>query len=94
MSTIQIRMFGKFEMAVDDRSVNSVRSQKVLELFCFLILFCDRPHNREQLAETFWGEHSTADSKKYLPKILWQLQSELELVLDPSCSRLIQVEQV
>jgi DNA-binding SARP family transcriptional activator len=93
MSTIQIHMFGKFEMVVDNRSVNCFRCQKALELFCYLILFCDRPHNREQLAEMFWGEHSTVDSKRYLRKILWQLQSELELVLDPSCSHLIQVEQ-
>lgn len=92
MSTIQIRMFGKFEMTVDNRTVIRFRCQKALELFSFLILFSDRPHNREQLAEMFWAEHSTADSKKYLRKILWQLQSELELILDSSCLRLIQVE--
>ena len=93
MSTIQIRMFGKFEMAIDGRSVHCFRCHKAQELFCFLILFYDRPHNREQLAELFYGEHCTADSKKYLRKILWQLQSELELILDPNCSHLIQVDQ-
>ncbi len=92
MSTIQIRMFGKFEMVINDRSVIRFRCQKALELFSFLILFSDRPHNREQLAEMFCAEHSTADSKKYLRKILWQLQAELELILDSNCSRLIQVE--
>ena len=93
MSTIQIRMFGKFEMAIDGQSVDCFHCHKVQELFCFLILFYDRPHNRDQLAELFYGEHSTADSKKYLRKILWQLQSELELVLDPNSYQLIEVER-
>jgi DNA-binding SARP family transcriptional activator len=54
MSTIQIHMLGKLEMVVDNRSINSFHCQKALELFCYLILFCDRPHNWEQLAEIFW----------------------------------------
>jgi DNA-binding SARP family transcriptional activator len=93
MSTVQIHMFGKFEIISNDLPVNCFHCQKALEVFCFLLLNRQRPHHREQLAEVFWGEHSTTDSKKYLRKALWQIQSELEQHLDPANSGLIQVEQ-
>lgn len=92
MSTIHIHLFGKFEVCDGDQAVACFRSQKALELFCFLILFRDQPHHREYLAEMFWGERCTAESKKYLRKTLWQLQSALEQLPAPGVTHLIRTE--
>lgn len=92
MSTIKIHLFGRFQVCADDRAVDCFRSQKALELFCFLILFRDQPHHREQVAEIFWGQRCTSESKKYLRKTLWQLQSSLEQLPDTGQADLIRIE--
>jgi DNA-binding SARP family transcriptional activator len=74
MSTIRIHLFGRFEIYSDEHLVVPFHCQKAMELLCFLLLYRDKPHFREKLAETFWGSRSTAESKKYFRKTLWQLQ--------------------
>jgi len=92
MSTINIHLFGRFETFVGDRPVECFCSQKALDLFCFLILFRDRPHHREHLAEIFWGQRCTSEAKKYLRKTLWQLQSGLEKLSVENRDKLIRIE--
>jgi DNA-binding SARP family transcriptional activator len=60
-------------------------------LFCYLLLHRDRPHARETLAGTLWGNSPTAQAKKYLRQALWQLQAALDL--PPAApERFLQVE--
>jgi DNA-binding SARP family transcriptional activator len=66
--------------------------QKAQELFCYLLLYPDRPHPRESLAGILWGESSTSQSKKYLRQALWQLQSALNSQEDVNTRCLLQVE--
>lgn len=51
-------------------------STKMQELFCYLLLFRDKPHSRELLAEVLWS--NSTQSRKYLRKTLWQLQTALD----------------
>ncbi len=71
-------MLGRFVITVDGQCVDSFHSQKALELFCFLLLYPKRIHHRDKLADLFWGDRCTSESKKYFRKTLWQLQSSLD----------------
>ena len=41
---------------------------------CYVLLFRERPHHREILAETLWQSSSGAQSRKYLRQALWQVR--------------------
>lgn len=81
MSSIKVFLFGKFRMEVGTDLSQKIEPQKAKELLVYLLLNRDQPQPREQLAEVLWGEIPPEQSKGYLRKALWQLQSVLE-----SCS--------
>ena len=79
MSRLRISLFGRFRVEYDGSThTKSLESRKVQELFSYLLLYRDRLHPRESLADFFWGENSSAQSRKYLRQALWQLQSSLK----------------
>ena len=85
MSRLRISLFGRFHIEDDGRPrTKSLDSRKVQELFSYLLLYRDRLHPRESLADFFWGENSSAQSRKYLRQALWQLQSSLNAADDPA----------
>lgn len=92
MSTIDVHLFGKFAIYVENQAVECFRCRKALDLFCYLMLHREQPHHRDQLAEAFWGHRCTAESKKYFRKTLWQLQSALEQLPYPANTNLLLVE--
>ncbi|HNB51191.1 MAG TPA: BTAD domain-containing putative transcriptional regulator [Anaerolineales bacterium] len=73
----KIKMLGRFSLLREDNQPVEIESRKALELFCYLLLYRNRPHTREALAETIWGETSSSRSKKYIRQALWQIQSAL-----------------
>ncbi|CAN5872846.1 hypothetical protein BH10CHL1_BH10CHL1_42590 [soil metagenome] len=75
---LTVSLFGKFSVQFDDLTSTHLDSAKVQELFCYLLLHRDRAHPRENLANLLWSEVSTAQSKSYLRKTLWQLQTALD----------------
>jgi DNA-binding SARP family transcriptional activator len=75
---LTVRLFGKFCVHFDRQELVDLAPGKAQELLCYLLLHRDRPHNRETLAGILWGDSSTAQSKKYLRQVLWQLQSALD----------------
>lgn len=81
MGAIKVFLFGKFRIEVDTALVQKFDPYKAKELMVYLLLNRDRPQYREQLAEVLWGEIAPEQSKGYLRKALWQLQS----VLEPHC---------
>ena len=78
MSTVKVFLFGKFRIEVDTSVVPKFEPSKAKELLVYLLLNRDQPQAREQLAEVLWGEIASEQSKGYLRKALWQLQSSLE----------------
>ncbi len=79
MPTVTIRLFGKFCVQCQEQELAGLAACKVQELFCYLLLYRDRPHPRETLAALLWGDAPTAQSKKYLRQTLWQLQTALDV---------------
>ena len=74
---LTISLFGKFSVQFGNRTIDDLEKCKVQELFSYLLLHRDRPHPRENLANLLWSDVSTAQSKSYLRKALWQLQTAL-----------------
>lgn len=78
MSTLRVRLFGKFSVQRDSEVVKGPQSSKEQELLCYLLVRRERPHSREMLAALLWGDSSTEKSKKYLRQALWRLQAAPE----------------
>ncbi len=77
MSALQINLFGKLCVRRDDRLLGGFTAARVQELFGYLLLFRTRPHPRESLATVLWGDVPSAQAKKQLRQVLWQLQTAL-----------------
>lgn len=78
MSPLQIQLLGKLHVQRNDATILGLESRKVQELFCYIVLHRDHTLSREPLASVLWGDCSTAQSKTYLRKALWQLQNALD----------------
>lgn len=78
MPGLSIRMFGRFCVQRNDKTVNGLDACKLQELFAYLLIHRNSPHPRETLAALLWGDSSTGQSKKYLRQALWQLHSALD----------------
>jgi DNA-binding SARP family transcriptional activator len=92
MSILHICLFGKFKMLYGEQVLADFDAYKAQELFCYLLIHRDRPHTREALADLLWRGRSTAQSKKYLRKTLWQLQAALGSQVGPLGKRVLLVE--
>ncbi len=78
MDALRISLFGKFCLQQRGHVVGELDSCKVQELLCYLLLYRDRPHARELLANLLWSDQTTSRSKQYLRKAIWQLQSTFD----------------
>ena len=78
MSQLRISLFGRLCIQREGQALPGCEAHKARELLCYLLLHRSRPHAREALASLLWGDQcTTAQSKKYLRKALWQLQAAL-----------------
>lgn len=94
MPALRITLFRKLCIQYDGLILAGCRSQKALELFCYLLLHHELPHHRETLASKLWGDHcTTVQSKRYLSKALWQLQTELRKISEQFDDELLEVDQ-
>ncbi|MDQ3247580.1 MAG: hypothetical protein M3Q45_00085 [Chloroflexota bacterium] len=75
---IAVFLFGKFSVQLSGQPYKDLESCKAQELFGYLLLHRDQPQSRESVASLLWGDTSTAQSKSYLRKALWRLQSALD----------------
>ena len=92
MSSVSIRLFGKFSAQFAAQKIDGLEAPRLQELFSYLLLYRGRPHARETLAALLWGDSPTATSKKYLRQALWQLQSALNSDTAPPTGHLLVVE--
>lgn len=93
MAQLNIRLFGKFEFTRGEQHADALITGRIRELMCFLLLHRGKAHSRETLAGQFWGETSTAKSRKYLRKALWQLQTALASEAPDQSSRMLKAER-
>ncbi len=92
MSTLRISLFGKFCVRRNEQVLDGLDARKVQELFCYLLLHRDHSLPRETLASLLWPDTTTAQSKKNLRQILWQLQSALSSQNERTIDRILLVE--
>src|SRR3954468_20050627 len=68
---LQVTLFGRFCALSSYRPMAGLDARKVQELFCYLLLYRDRPHPREALATLLWSESPAFQAKKGLRQTLW-----------------------
>lgn len=89
---LSVKLFGKFGVCQDGHRAQGFEARKPQELFCYLLLHQDRPQYRETLAERLWENNFNDQTKKYLRKALWQLQTFLNQSADSETEQLFLVE--
>jgi DNA-binding SARP family transcriptional activator len=72
---ISICLLGRFRARLGGSDLIGLGGRKVQELVCYVLLFRERCHHREVLAETLWGDSAGTQSRKYLRQALWQLRT-------------------
>ena len=92
MNRLRVTLFGRLRIECGDRPIEPCEAQKAQELFCYLLLHRERPHPREALASLLWDHCSTAQSKAYLRKALWQLQQSFEVLPGSEAEPVLLVE--
>jgi DNA-binding SARP family transcriptional activator len=75
---LNIKLLGKLDIFCKGVHLTGLESHKVEELLCYLLLHRDQTLSRETVADLLWGEINPGQSKNYLRKSLWQLQTRLE----------------
>jgi DNA-binding SARP family transcriptional activator len=92
VGVLQVSLFGRFRVRCGRQPLAGLGASKVQELFCYLLLYRDRPHPREALANLLWGDCPTIQSKRYLRKALWRIQTALDSRADSNNGRVLLVE--
>lgn len=62
------------------------------ELFSYLLLHRTRPHRREALTTLLWPDVPDVQSKRYLRKTVWQLQSALAQLTPPGAPPILHAD--
>ncbi len=92
MSTLSVQLFNKLCLRCNGQLLDSPEGGKAQELLCYLLLYRARPHARETLAGLLWDDTSEEQSRKYLRKALWQLQSVLQPYGEPGIGQVLLVD--
>lgn len=91
MSEIRIHLLGRFSVLQDGQGVTGLRTNKLQELFSYLLLYRHSTYSRESLASLLWPETTTAHAKKKLRQVLWQFGSALDSHAETPLDRLLLV---
>ena len=78
-----LKLFGSGNARYGEQSLDGFPSQQTHLLLCYILLNRHYPVNRETLASVFWGEYSTAVSKKHLSKAIWRLRRAFQNINIP-----------
>lgn len=87
-----VYLFGKFSVECNSEVWQLADAAKERELFCYLLIYRNRPHPRESLANLLWSETTTEKSKKYLRQAIWHLHGAFEKFEIKSDQKVFQVE--
>jgi|GEM_PF-1039921 len=77
MSTLKGFFLGRIDFLINEKSISHLLSQKAKGLLCYLIMNHNQPHNRDKLAEIFWGNSSKESARYNLRYTLWSLRKGL-----------------
>jgi DNA-binding SARP family transcriptional activator len=89
---LRVQLFGNLRIQDDKRKLESFRSNRAGELFCYLLLHREHPHARETLAGRLWADCDKNQSRKYFRQALWQLNQSIRDACPGRTTRLLKVE--
>ena len=73
----EIRLFGGFHAAADNRHINELTSPRAQTLLAYLILHADTPQSRQHVAYILWSDSTESQARTNLRKVIHQLRSIL-----------------
>ena len=74
MAMLSIRLFGPFQVTLDDKPVTNFETEKERALLAYLAVEEDRPHRRAFLAEMFWPGRPEGSARANLSHTLGRLR--------------------
>lgn len=75
---LELRLLGNFKLMYNGRAVDTLHdSPRLQTLLAYLVLHCDAPQPRRQLAYLFWPESTETQARTNLRKLLLQLRRAL-----------------
>lgn len=92
MASLNVQLFGRLSIHRNNEEVVGFGAGKAQELFAYLLVHRDHTYPRETLASLLWDDCSTAQSKQYLRKAIWQLLAALEVRAEATSNRVLLVE--
>lgn len=90
-ASYEFLLFGRFVVRSADEDTFGFEGRRAQELLAYLVLFPERAHHREVLADRLWGTDSVGlEPKRQLRQALWQLR--LALRSEAARSSVLRVE--
>ena len=89
MGGMRISLLGGFNVAHDGAALLQPASRRTQALLAYLLLKRQRSHQRDVLAEVFWGDAPDAQARRCLRTALWRLRKILEPRNVPSGTYLV-----
>jgi DNA-binding SARP family transcriptional activator/tetratricopeptide (TPR) repeat protein len=77
VDTLEVSLFGGFQLRRGDRSVPPMPSRAARSLFAYLAVDRGTRHQRERLAALFWPDLPPNRARRRLSHTLWQVQDAL-----------------
>ncbi len=92
MDMLCVFLLGKFRIQSGEHILTTLNTAKLQELFSYLLLYQERPHFRETLANLLWDENATAQPQRCLRKTLWSLREALDAHIEHLSETLFIIE--
>jgi DNA-binding SARP family transcriptional activator len=78
MNTLRIRMFGGIRLTWENSDEPIQIPPSAQSLLSYLLLYRNRHHHRDALADLFWSEAAPEQARRCLSTALWRLRCQLE----------------
>ena len=78
MFPLRIYLFGKFKIECHEQVLAGLEARRAQELLSYLLLYRDRAHSREVLADLLGNHEHGVDVRKSFRQALWRLQTALD----------------
>ena len=78
MATLQIMLFGSFQITCTDWEDGLQLTRNVQAFLGYLLIHRHRFHPREVLADIFWGDRPEEQARNCLNTMVWRLRRSLE----------------
>ncbi len=78
MARMKIRLFGSFQVHLNEAPITKFESNKVRALLAYLVVKSQETHRREKLAALFWPEMPARRANSNLSQALYNLRQKIQ----------------